>query len=234
MILPFCRDKLAIMFSRRSNSELSFACLRQRMVETQVERRGIRDSRVLAAMETVPREEFVPEHLRERAYEDGPLPIGQGQTISQPLTVAFMAEALQLTGGERVLEIGTGSGYGAAILGRLAKEVHTVERLPALAEGARERLERLGFANVHVHLGDGSLGWPEAAPYQAICVTAAPAAVPKTLQDQLAAGGRLVIPVGDTHRGQQMMRYTLRGGELLEEELGEFSFVPLIGKHGNE
>ena len=222
------------MFSRRSNSELSFARRRQRMVERQMEARGICDSRVLAAMETVPREEFVPEHLRERAYEDGPLPIGQGQTISQPLTVAFMAEALQLKGDERVLEIGTGSGYGAAILGRLAKEVHTVERLQALAEGARERLERLGFANVHVHIGDGSLGWPEAAPYQAICVTAAPAAVPKTLQDQLAEGGRLVIPVGESHRGQQMMRYTLQGGELLEEELGEFSFVPLIGKHGNE
>lgn len=204
------------------------------MVERQIEARGIRDSRVLAAMETVPREEFVSEHLRGQAYEDGPLPIGQGQTISQPLTVAFMAEALQLKGDERVLEIGTGSGYGAAILGRLAKEVHTVERLPALAEGARGRLERLGFANVHVHIGDGSLGWPEAAPYQAICVTAAPAQVPKTLQDQLAEGGRLVIPVGETHRGQQMMRYTRQGGDLLEEELGEFSFVPLIGKHGNE
>src|SRR5580765_5904179 len=147
------------MFSRRSTSDMSFARLRQRMVERQIEARGIRDSRVLAAMETVPREEFVPEHLRGRAYEDGPLPIGQGQTISQPLTVAFMAEALQLKGDERLLEIGTGSGYGAAILGRLAKEVHTVERLPALAEGARERVERLGFANVHVHLGDGSLGW---------------------------------------------------------------------------
>jgi len=204
------------------------------MVERQIEARGIRDSRVLAAMETVPREEFVPEHLRERAYEDRPLPIGQGQTISQPLTVAFMAEALQLTGDERVLEIGTGSGYGAAILGRLAKEVHTVERLPALAEAARERLQRLGLTNVHVHLGDGSLGWLEAAPYQGICVTAAPAAVPKTLRDQLAEGGRLVIPVGESHRGQQMMRYTLQGGEMLAEELGEFSFVPLIGKNGNE
>ena len=222
------------MFSRRSTADMSFARLRQRMVETQMENRGIRNSRVLAAMETVPREEFVPEHLRGRAYEDGPLPIGQGQTISQPLTVAFMAQALKLSGEERVLEIGTGSGYGAAILARLAKEIHTVERLPALAEAAQERLRRLGFTNVHVHLGDGSLGWPEAAPYQAICVTAAPTAVPKTLQDQLAEGGRLVIPVGDSHRGQQMMRYTLRGGDLLAEELGEFSFVPLIGQHGNE
>jgi protein-L-isoaspartate(D-aspartate) O-methyltransferase len=221
------------MFTRRSNSDMSYARQRQWMVETQMESRGIRNSRVLAAMETVPREEFVPEHLRERAYEDRPLPIGLGQTISQPLTVAFMAEALQLKGNERVLEIGTGSGYGAAILAHLAKEVHTVERLPALAEAARERLQRLGLTNFHVHLGDGSLGWPAAAPYQAICVTAAPAAVPKTLQDQLTEGGRLVIPVGDSHRGQQMMRYTLLGGNLLAEELGEFSFVPLIGKHGN-
>jgi protein-L-isoaspartate(D-aspartate) O-methyltransferase len=221
------------MFHRRSTADMSFARLRQRMVETQMENRGIRNSRVLAAMETVPREEFVPEHLRGRAYEDGPLPIGLGQTISQPLTVAFMAQALQLKGDERVLEIGTGSGYGAAILARLAQKVHTVECLPALADAARDRLRRLGFSNVHVHLGDGSLGWPEEAPYQAICVTAAPAAVPKTLQDQLAEGGRLVIPVGDSHRGQQMMRYTLQGGELLAEELGEFSFVPLIGKHGN-
>ena len=220
------------MFSSRSTTELSFARQRQRMVESQIEARGIRNARVLTAMETVPREEFVPEDLRGEAYEDGPLPIGQGQTISQPLTVAFMAQALQLLGGEKVLEIGTGSGYGAAVLSRLAKEVHTVERLPELAAAAKERLARLGFANVQVHVGDGSLGWPEQAPYQAICVTAAPATLPKTLQAQLADGGRLVIPVGDSRRGQQMMRYTLLGGELLVENLGEFSFVPLIEDHG--
>lgn len=220
------------MIHRRSTSELTFAQQRQRMVETQIETRGIHNSRVLAAMETVPREEFVPEELRPEAYDDGPLPIGQGQTISQPLTVAFMAQALQLTGDEKVLEIGTGSGYGAAVLSRLAREVHTVERLPELAETAKERLERLGYANVHVHEGDGTLGWPEEAPYQAICVTAAPATVPKTLQAQLAEGGRLLIPVGSYRRGQQMMRYTLLGGELLAENLGEFSFVPLLGEHG--
>ena len=220
------------MFSSRSTTELSFARQRQRMVESQIEARGIRNARVLTEMETVPREEFVPEDLRGEAYEDGPLPIGQGQTISQPLTVAFMAQALQLLGGEKVLEIGTGSGYGAAVLSRLAKEVHTVERLPELAAAAKERLARLGFANVQVHVGDGSLGWPEQAPYQAICVTAAPATLPKTLQAQLADGGRLVIPVGDSRRGQQMMRYTLLGGELLVENLGEFSFVPLIEDHG--
>ena len=202
------------------------------MVRTQIETRGIRNTRVLAAMETVPREAFVPVELRGRAYDDGPLPIGEGQTISQPLTVAFMAQALQLLGNEKVLEIGTGSGYGAAVLSRLAKEVHTVERLPELATAAAERLARLGFTNVHVHQADGSLGWAEHAPYQAICVTAAPASVPLALQGQLSEGGRLVIPVGDAHRGQQMMRYTLLGCELLAEKLGEFSFVPLIGKQG--
>lgn len=204
------------------------------MVETQIEACGIHNARVLAAMETVPREEFVPEERRPEAYDDGPLPIGQGQTISQPLTVAFMAQALQLTGDEKVLEIGTGSGYGAAVLSRLAKEVHTVERLAALADGAKKRLQQLSYSNVYVHEGDGTLGWPEEAPYQAICVTAAPATVPHSFQTQLAAGGRLVIPVGNSRRGQQMMRFTLLGGELLAEELGAFSFVPLIGKHGNE
>jgi len=222
------------MFRRFLKSDESFARQRQRMVESQIEARGIRNSRVLAAMETVPREEFISEDLRHRAYDDGPLPIGQGQTISQPLTVAFMAQALRLTGDEKVLEIGTGSGYGAAVLSRLAKEIHTVERLPRLAEVAKERLSRLGFDNVRVHEGDGSLGWPEEAPYQAICVTAAPAVVPKALEEQLAEGGRLVIPVGDTDRGQQMMRFTRVGGELLSEKLGEFSFVPLIGEEENE
>jgi protein-L-isoaspartate(D-aspartate) O-methyltransferase len=200
------------------------------MVRSQIESRGVHNSRVLAAMESVPREEFVPEDLRDEAYRDCPLPIGKGQTISQPLTVAFMAEALQLTGDEKVLEIGTGCGYGAAVLSWLAMEVHTVERLPELGKAAAERLSRLGFRNVHVHIGDGSLGWPEHAPYGAICVTATPASVPLALQGQLAQGGRLVIPVGASHRDQQMMRYTLHGCELLSEDLGEFSFVPLIGE----
>ena len=201
------------------------------MVKSQIAARGVHNSDVLAAMELVPREEFVPEELRGQAYDDGPLPIGQGQTISQPLTVAFMAQALQLTGNEKVLEIGTGSGYGAAVLSRLAKEVHTVERLPELAEAARERLARLGFTNVYVHIGDGSLGWPQHAPYDAICVTAAAASVPLPLQGQLAEGGRLLIPVGDSHRGQEMMRLTKFGCEFITENLGLFSFVPLIEGH---
>ncbi|MCE9526701.1 MAG: protein-L-isoaspartate(D-aspartate) O-methyltransferase [Planctomycetales bacterium] len=216
------------MVHRKPVKDKSYAQERLWMVKSQIAARGIHDPRVLAAMEMVPREEFVPEELRAEAYEDGPLPIGRGQTISQPLTVAFMAQALQLTGEEKILEIGTGSGYGAAVLSCLAREVHTVERLPDLAEAARERLARLGFANVHVHVGDGSLGWPEQAPFHAICVTAAAASVPLPLQGQLSEGGRLVIPVGDSYRGQQMMRYTLFGCEFLTEELGMFSFVPLV------
>jgi protein-L-isoaspartate(D-aspartate) O-methyltransferase len=150
----------------------SFAQVRSWMVKSQIEARGIHNSRVLAAMETVPREEFVPEELRGQAYDDGPLPIGQGQTISQPLTVAFMAQALQLTGNEKVLEIGTGCGYGAAVLSRLAKEVHTVERLPELAEAAKERLARLGFANVHVHVGARrNRGVAESAKVYTVCCT---------------------------------------------------------------
>ena len=219
------------MIHRRPASEYSIAELRYWMVKSQIAARGVHNSDVLAAMELVPREEFVPEELRGQAYDDGPLPIGQGQTISQPLTVAFMAQALQLTGNEKVLEIGTGSGYGAAVLSRLAKEVHTVERLPELAEAARERLARLGFTNVYVHIGDGSLGWPQHAPYDAICVTAAAASVPLPLQGQLAEGGRLLIPVGDSHRGQEMMRLTKFGCEFITENLGLFSFVPLIEGH---
>ena len=219
------------MIHRRPASEYSIAEQRYWMVKSQIAARGVHNSDVLAAMELVPREEFVPEELRGQAYDDGPLPIGQGQTISQPLTVAFMAQALQLTGNEKVLEIGTGSGYGAAVLSRLAKEVHTVERLPELAEAARERLARLGFTNVYVHIGDGSLGWPQHAPYDAICVTAAAASVPLPLQGQLAEGGRLLIPVGDSHRGQEMMRLTKFGCEFITENLGLFSFVPLIEGH---
>src|SRR5436190_18357535 len=201
---------------------------RLRMVEKQIAARGIRDPRVLEALSVVPREDFVPHDLRDEAYEDGPLPIGLGETISQPLTVAFMMQALKLKGDERVLEIGTGSGYGAAVLAHLAREVHTVERLASLAAEAQARLARLGYDNVQVHIGDGSLGWRRAAPYGAICVTAAPTVLPRALQNQLAEGGRLVIPVGDSHRSQTMMRYTLLGGKLCEEELGAFSFVPLI------
>lgn len=205
------------------------------MVDEQVVARGVRDPRVLAAMRKVPRHEFVPEDLREAAYEDGPLPIGEGQTISQPLIVALMTEAAKLTGGERVLEIGTGSGYGAAVLAEIAGEVVTIECIEVLATNARATLDRLGYRNVEVLVGDGTLGWPAAAPYDAILVTAGGPYVPPSLRAQLEPGGRLVMPVGEQHFGQTLVRVT-RGadGEDRQEDLNSVAFVPLIGAEGFE
>lgn len=205
---------------------------RRRMVERQLRARGISDTRVLAAMADIPREAFVPERLRGEAYEDSPLPIGSGQTISQPYTVAFMAQVLEVEPGDRVLEIGTGSGYAAAILGRLVAEVHSVERIATLAEHARGVLDSLSIANVHVHLGDGSLGWPAAAPYHAIAVTAGAAALPLAYLDQLADGGRILIPLGPVRHRQTLFLFRLRRGELEVNDLGRFAFVPLVGEHG--
>lgn len=201
------------------------------MVELQLRHRGIRDERVLAAMASVPREEFVLLSERGSAYADGALPIGHGQTISQPVVVAFMAEAMQIAETDRVLEIGTGSGYGAAILSRLAAEVHTVERIAALADRAAETLQGLDYANVHIHLFDGTLGLSSHAPYDAISVTAGAKEVPQPLLDQLAEGGRLVIPVGSL-AGQRMQRITRRGDQFHREDFGAYAFVPLIGEHG--
>ena len=175
-----------------------FRARRNDMIRTQIAGRGVRDPRVLAALVAVPRERFVADELAEFAYEDAPLPIEEGQTISQPYIVALMVAALELRGDERVLEIGTGSGYAAAVLAHLAREVYTVERHEALAEIARRRLAELGCANVHVRHGDGTLGWPEHAPYDAIVVAAGGPDVPATLREQLAIGGRLVMPVGAT------------------------------------
>ena len=197
----------------------------------QLRPRGIHDERVLSAMASVPREEFVPADVKASAYDDGALPIGEGQTISQPVVVAFMAEAMKLTPADKVLEIGTGSGYGAAILSQLAAEVHTVERIAALADRAAETLKRLGYLNVHVHLSDGTLGLASKGPFDAISVTAAAREVPQPLLDQLADGGRLVIPVGSLH-GQQMQRITRRGDRFETENFGPYAFVPLIGEHG--
>lgn len=205
-----------------------FPAQRRRLIE-QLRQRGIVDERVLAAMNVVPREAFVPEGLRDRAYEDHALPIGLDQTISQPFTVAFMCQAARLRGDENVLEIGTGSGYGACVLARLSKHVDTIERLPELARQARKRIAQLGFCNVSVHLGDGSLGLPEAAPFDAIIVTAGAEHCPVAYHEQLTEGGRIVIPIGSTPRRQTMVRYTKRHGELQPECLGEFAFVPLIG-----
>jgi protein-L-isoaspartate(D-aspartate) O-methyltransferase len=205
------------------------------MVELQIAARGVRDSRVLAAMSRVPREKFLREALAEFAYKDTPLPIESDQTISQPYIVAYMTEALGLKGGEKVLEIGTGSGYAAAVLAEIAGQVYTVERYANLAASAAERLERLGYSNVHVVHGDGTLGWPGHAPYDAIVVAAGGPEVPVSLREQLATGGRLVIPVGPSVRSQKLVRITRRAvHDYDEEELIAVAFVPLVGEEGWE
>ncbi|MGP9833009.1 protein-L-isoaspartate(D-aspartate) O-methyltransferase [Marinobacter sp. NSM] len=210
-----------------------FNNLRADMVRYQLAGRGIFDSRVLEAMDRVPRERFIPEHLAGEAYEDYPLPIGWGQTISQPYIVALMAQALQLEGRERVLDIGTGSGYAAAVLASLALEVFSIERIPELAEQARRNLEQAGFSQVHVHCGDGTLGWPEAAPFDGICVAAGAPAVPETLKQQLAVGGRLIIPVGSEHSVQRLVCITRRtDADFEREDFGDVRFVPLLGEQG--
>ena len=200
------------------------AVAREAMVDRQIEARGIRDPRVLAAMRQVPRERFIPPDVAPLAYADQPLPIGYGQTISQPYIVAYMSEALHVTENAKVLEIGTGSGYQAAVLGELAREVYTIEIVPELAERARATLESLGYSNVHVRAGDGYLGWPEQAPFDAIMVTAAPDHVPQPLIDQLALGGRLVIPVGDVEQQIRILTRTATGIE--ETRTIPVRFVP--------
>ncbi len=201
------------------------------MVDEQLRQRGIRDARVLAAMESTPRHLFIHPEYQPWAYDDAPQPIGHGQTISQPYIVALMSELLTLAGSERVLEVGTGSGYQAAILAKLAAEVHTVERLPSLAERARQTLESLKMENVHVHCADGSQGWPDSAPYQAILVAAAAPSVPPPLLEQLAEGGRLVLPVGA--RGFQRLELWRREGNAFSSEnILPVAFVLLQGKHG--
>ncbi len=206
---------------------------RQVMVDRQIAARGIRSPLVLKAMNKVPREDFVSPAMREFAYEDAPLPIAEDQTISQPFIVAYMVDALQLEGGERVLEVGTGSGYAAAVLGEIADQVYTLERLKALADSARDLLHSLKYRNVEVIHSDGTLGWPDAAPYQAIVVAAGGPRVPETLKDQLAIGGRLVIPVGASETHQALVR-VVRTGEhdYVEERLTDVRFVPLVGDEG--
>ncbi len=220
------------MFAADSNTTATADDNRRRMVRTQLEARGIKDQRVLDAMVRVPREEFVTPAWRDMAYADGALPIDCGQTISQPFTVATMCEAAQLTEDDKVLEVGTGSGYGAAILSQLCREVHTVERVPELARRATERLKRLGYSAVHVHTADGTLGLPEAAPFDAIVVTAGADALPKPYLDQLRDGGRIIIPIGSMPHSQTMFRFTRQGERLSVEDLGGFAFVPLIGEYG--
>ena len=207
---------------------MNFDLARHNMVVEQLERRGIHDPRVLEAMEWVPREEFVPPELIDLAYEDRALPIGLEQTISQPYTVAFMCQEARLTAGDKVLEIGTGSGYGAAVLSLLAREVHTIERIEELFQDARNRLARLGYENVRAYLDDGTRGLPREAPFHAIICTAGAESMPDAYLDQLAEGGRLVIPIGPPAQ-QQMVRLTRRGDTFDRDYLGGFGFVPLIG-----
>lgn len=210
-----------------------FAGQRERMVDTQIAGRRISDPWVLHAMRTVPREAFVPASLQESAYDDGPLPIGEDQTISQPYVVAVMTEVVQPKPGNRALEIGTGSGYAAAVLATIVSDVYTVERLGPLAKASERRLADLGYRNVHVLHGDGTLGWAEHAPYEAIIVTAGGPRVPPALLDQLAIGGRLVMPVGLTHRFQRLLRVTRRAlDDYAHEDLEAVAFVPLIGEQG--
>jgi protein-L-isoaspartate(D-aspartate) O-methyltransferase len=200
---------------------------RQRMVQEQLVPRRIRDGRVLAAMAKVPREEFVPVDSRAATYEDGPLPIGYDQTISQPYIVAFMTEQLRLSPTDRVLEVGTGSGYQAAILAELAGEVYTIEIVAPLAQSAEAALQRLGYKNVHVKVGDGYKGWPENAPFDAIIVTCAPDKVPQPLIDQVKDGGRMVIPVGERF-AQQLYLLEKKNGQLKESVTLPVRFVPML------
>jgi protein-L-isoaspartate(D-aspartate) O-methyltransferase len=201
---------------------------RERMVRQQIEARGVHDARVLAAMRKVPRHLFVPAEMQRFAYSDTPLPIGHGQTISQPYIVAFMSEALELKPQDRVLEIGTGSGYQAAVLAELVQQVYSIEIVQPLAEEAEARLKRLGYGEVKVRVGDGYRGWPEAAPFDAIVVTAAPAHVPPPLIEQLREGGRLVLPVGRFSQDLVRIRRTPKG--LKKENLLPVRFVPMVGE----
>jgi protein-L-isoaspartate(D-aspartate) O-methyltransferase len=212
-----------------------FARARSRMVELQIARRGVRDQHVLRAMGEVPRESFVRPGDEASAYEDAPLAIGAGQTISQPYIVAFMIEAAELKPGERSLEVGAGSGYAAAAMSRIAGRVFAIERHASLGEEARERFARLGYDNIALRIGDGTRGWPEEAPFDAIIVAAGGPAVPETLKRQLAIGGRLVIPVGSSDATQTLIRVRRLGEERFEEEsLASVRFVPLVGEEGWE
>jgi protein-L-isoaspartate(D-aspartate) O-methyltransferase len=206
---------------------------RDRMVRVQIESRGVRDRRVLEAMREVPRERFVEEGFAEFAYEDGALPIAEGQTISQPYIVALMIEAAEVGPDDRVLEIGAGSGYAAAVMSRIAGRVFAIERHASLGAAARRRFKDLGYDNIELRVGDGTLGWPEAAPFNAILVAAGGPQAPPALKQQLAIGGRLVVPVGGDERQQTLRKFTRRSEtEFEEEDLGAVMFVPLIGEQG--
>ena len=214
---------------RQGDKHDPFVAPRRLMVERDLKGRGIKDPRVLAAMEAVPRHLFVPDRQKNAAYDDRPLPIGAGQTISQPYIVAHMSELLGLRGDEKVLEIGTGSGYQAAVLGRLAAAVYSIEIIPALSERAQLLIEQLGFTNIQLKVGDGFFGWEEQAPFDAILVTAAAPRVPERLWHQLREGGQIIMPLGEPGQTQRLTRVRKAAGKQVVEQLSEVIFVPLTG-----
>lgn len=217
---------------KQVEGEVNFAKMRERMVEEQLVRRGIKDAEVLRAMRTVERHLFVPEAHRGSAYNDYPLPIGEGQTISQPYMVALMTDLLDISKEEKALEVGTGSGYQAAVLSELAKEVYTIEIIEPLGKSADERLKKLGYHNVHVRVGDGYAGWPEKAPFDGIVVTCACPEAPGPLVEQLAEGGKMVIPIGKTLSYQTLVLFEKKKGKLHRMDITGCVFVPLLGEHG--
>jgi len=225
LVLTQCTDGKRVS---DSNPKRDYKTMREKMVETQIKGRGVKDPRVLSVLLKVERHRFVPEKYLDSAYSDQPLPIGEGQTISQPYIVALMTELLELNGNEKVLEIGTGSGYQAAILAELAKEVYTIEIIESLASTARKKLSELGYQNIKVKAGDGYLGWPEAAPFDAVIVTAAPDHIPKPLVEQLKEGGRMVVPVG-THT-QELIKIVKRSGKMETTNVIPVVFVPMTGE----
>jgi protein-L-isoaspartate(D-aspartate) O-methyltransferase len=225
MVLTQCTNGKRVP---ESNPKGDFKAMREKMVETQIKARGVKNPRVLSALLKVERHRFVPEEYLNSSYSDQPLPIGEGQTISQPYIVALMTELLELKGEEKVLEIGTGSGYQAAILAELAKEVYTIEIIESLASMAKNRLSELGYQNTQVKAGDGYLGWPEAAPFDAIIVTAAPDHIPKPLIEQLKEGGRMVLPVGSYT--QELKKIVKRSGKIETTDVIPVVFVPMTGE----
>jgi protein-L-isoaspartate(D-aspartate) O-methyltransferase len=229
-LLSFFLPTLALVDAAQvERNKDQFVRARRAMIERDLMTRGIRDARVLEAMGSIERELFVPEKLRSLAYEDRPLSIGEGQTISQPYMVAFMTQLLSLKGTERVLEIGTGSGYQTAVLGKLAAEVYSIEIIPKLSDRAKILLVQLGFDNVHLKVGDGFFGWEEQGPFDAILVTAAAPKIPEPLWRQLREGGRLIMPLGAERQAQTLVRVTKSDGKQVVEELTGVVFVPLTG-----